>query len=159
MSGLRSSVVPDLIAALVERLDTVLPDVTVTTGLGNGLSSGERLAVGVIDPDARTPATGATSSITWSTSIAQDNFDETGDVALAAICISGDDDMAEAIAKVYAILAGVIAHIRDSWVDQDLLGVQGLWDLHVTSTELTPAITDTGAIAYLLFRLAFQATI
>lgn len=159
MSGLRSSVVPDLIAALVAQLTTVLPGVSVTTGLDSGIRSGPALAVGVIDPEAKTPTTGATSTIEWSTSMSTDGFNESGDLSLAAIVTSGSTDLEDAISQAYGILSDVIGYLRSSWSNHDLLGVEGLWDLHVTSTELTPALSDSGCVAYLLFHLAFQATI
>lgn len=159
MTGPRSSVVPDLLAALHQLYSARLPEATVTLGSLTALVSGVHLAVGVTDPDASKPTTSATSSVDWHASTIDAGFDEAGEIALAAAVALGSDDLPEAIASVYVVLAEVVAGIRAVWSPSDPLGVGGLWDLHVASTELVTGQDDGGCLAYLLIRVAFQASI
>ena len=159
MTGLRSSVVPDLLTALHQLYSARLPEATVTLGSLTALVSGVHLAVGVTDPDASKPTTSATSSVDWRASTVDAGFDESGEVALAAAVVLGSDDLPEAIAAVYAVLAAVVAGVRAVWSPSNLLGVGGLWDLHVASTELITGQDAGGSLAYLLIRVAFQASI
>lgn len=159
MSGPRSSVVPDLLVALHQLYSARLPEATVTLGSLTALVSGVHLAVGVTDPDATKPTTSATSTVEWHASTVDAGFDEAGEVAIAAAVALGSDDLPQAIAAVYAVLAQVVAGIRAVWSPSDLLGVGGLWDLHVASTELVTGQDDNGCLAYLLIRIAFRASI
>lgn len=159
MTGPRSSVVPDLLLALHALYSDRLPEATVTLGSLTALVSGTHLAVGVTDPDASKPTTSATSTVDWHASTIDAGFDESGEVALAAAVALGSDDLPEAITAVYVVLAEVAAGIRAAWSLSNLLGVCGLWDLHVSSTELVTGQDGGGCLAYLLIRVAFQASI
>lgn len=160
MTALRSSVGPDLISALADGLPSGLdPEVTVTVGLPVGLTSGDYLGIGIVDPESARSNSSFSSTITWSTDMTVDGFDETGELQLAAVAIRGDDDTAGVIVAVFDILSRLISWLRSQWSASDLLGVVGLWDLRVGGTDLTTFQSSSGCAAYLQIRLAFQATI
>ena len=158
MAGPQFTVVPDLMFALFAQLPDVLEDVEVSLSDPAGLSSGDYLGIGVTDPEANSPSVAATGNIEWRTSMTRDGFDDVGDISLSAWSVNGSDDMAEVIANVFAISAAVGRFVVDNYSDVDLLGVTGLWELHLSSYELSTFRIDGGCTAYLLFRLAYQAT-
>ena len=158
MADFRSSVGEDLLSALVTAFSAAT-SAEVTRGLPVGISSGDYLGVGVTDPTATRPVSAITSTIEWSGTIPEGGFDESGEVAVAAVAVRGSDDLAEPTAAVYALLAAVVGYLRTHWTPSDLLGVSGLWDLKPTDTDLQTLQDENGAAAYLLIRFSFRATI
>lgn len=158
MTGLRDSVVLDLLNALHDGIAGTSP-AQVSFGEPEGFTSGDFLAIGVTDPGAGRPTQSANSQTDWAALSMGSGYDETGEIACSAWSVNGSDDMQEVVAKAYARLSEVLAYIRANYTDTNLLGVQGLWELRLAGHELQTFRTDGGCIAYLLFRLAFQATI
>ena len=149
-----------LLEALRERFDARL-DASVSMGLPTGIESGDYVGVGVSDPEAAgRPASAFTSSLEWAASIAPTGpFSESGEVALAAVASRSDGELNDAIEGVWAIYTQMVAVLRELWSDHDLLGVVGLWDLKPSGVELNTAQLDGQAVAYLLIRFSFRATI
>lgn len=150
------SFTPQLLAALQSAFASALDGVEVGRGLRAGISSVDYLGLGVVDPDATRSTASVTSTIDWVTTVQTGGFDETGEVACAALAVRSTDDVATATDAAYAIFDQVVDHLRNNWQPNAILGIPGLWDLHPSSTELVTVQTDAGATAYLLFRLAFQ---
>ena len=149
-----------LLEALRERFDARL-DASVSMGLPTGIESGDYVGVGVSDPEAAgRPASAFTSSLEWAASIAPTGpLSESGEVALAAVASRSDGELNDAIEGVWAIYTQMVAVLRELWSDHDLLGVVGLWDLKPSGVELNTAQLDGQAVAYLLIRFSFRATI
>ena len=155
---------PTVQLALLKALVDLFKGVTfasVSFGEPVALQSGDFLAVGISDPEAGGRSSAASSSIDWSTSMTPDGYAESGEIMCAAISVSGSDDLELAAESAYAILSAAVGAIRDNYTatqGTNLLGVEGLWELHLSSVELPVLVPgEFGATAYLLFRLAFQA--
>ena len=157
MAGSRFSVAPDLMFTLYAQLPEVI-DAEISLSDPAGLSSGDYLGIGVTDPGANAPSVAATGGTDWRTSMTWDGFDDVGEISLSAWSVSGSDDMSEVITNVFALRSAVGEFVIDNYSDMDLLGVTGLWELKLSSYELSTFRVDGGCTAYLLFRLAYQAT-
>ena len=150
------SIVPALAAALLPIGDVIDAEV----GFGNqvDLSSRDFLGILATDPGSTRPTSGAMGSTDWRTSMTRDGFDDSGTIALAAWASSGSQAMAEVVDRVFAIRDAVGQFVIDNYADQNVLGVVGLWELHLGSYELQTYPAEGGATAYLLFTLVYQAT-
>ena len=149
-----------LLSALHTLLKTQLTTTSVSFGLPTGIQSGDYLGIAVADPEASgRAATAFSSNLEWSISVDPRTLDEVGEVSLAAVAIRGDDELDVAVQAAFAIFDAVIAALRGAWSSSNLLGVTGLWDLKGSGVELVPAQLDGAAVAMVLIRLSFQATI
>jgi hypothetical protein len=150
-----TSAVPALIDALVSTARTALPNVLVYDGFGVSDEPGDFLMVGVDDPDAPDQAVSADTQQDW----ANANYtarDETGTVTCAALSWNGDGDQKAARDACYAITAALEAALRTT----PSLGVASvLWTSYGTTARLTQAQDGSGALALLVFSVAFRARI
>lgn len=149
----RSSVVPDLIDALVEALAGLLPDFTVSDGFPLELHTGDYVAVGVDDPQGTSPAPSANSTIDWAGAHRAIGLNEAGEVTCAAWAWRGDADARSARDAVYVALSAIQAHLR---ADVSA-GVDGIWSSWIAWTQLSQDQTEQGANALLIFRVGFKA--
>lgn len=153
------SVAWSLTKALRDLLSSKL-EASVSIGLPNGMSSGDYVALAVTDPEAAgRPASAYTSDFEWADSVAPTDLKVSGEVSLAIVAVRGDDDLEAACDAVEAILDQIDAEVRGAWSSHDLLGVPGLWDLRLSSTEANTTPLDGASFAYLLARYTFQALI
>lgn len=153
MSTARSSVVPDLIDALVAALPTLLPDFTICDGFPLELHTGDHVAVGVDDPQGTSPAPSARSDIDWAGAHRAIGLNEAGEVTCAVWAWRGDADAKSARDAVYVALSAIQAHLR---ADVSV-GVDGIWSSWIASTQLSQDQTEQGANALLIFRVGFKA--
>lgn len=164
MSGPRSSVIPDLIDALVANLAVLLPTVTVCDGVPEVANSGAYLCVGVDDWDATNrPVDAARSSIEWASAVSGMTGDESGSITCVAWCQEGGTGQAKTVRDtVYAIHAATKALLVAQLAANPAapLGVAGLWDVRVGGTDaLNQSSDQNGAAAVLRFPISFQARI
>ena len=150
------SIVPALALALLEISDTL--DVEIGIGNPPGLSSRDYLGILATDPDATRPTSGATGETDWATSMTPDGFNDNGTMALCAWASGGSDDMLDVVQRVFAIRSAVGQFVVDNYDNVAILGVVGLWECHLGTYELQTFPSEDGAVAYLLFSLAYQAT-
>lgn len=156
MSTARSSVIPDLIDALVAAGGLLGLDLTVTDGLPTVANSGTYLSVGVDDPGVTRAATSARSTTEWAGAALVNGLNEAGEVTCAAWSQRGDSDARQARDEVFVVHAALMAYVR-SHVG---LGVPGVWDTRVGGAdEFSQNQTEYGAIAVLRFAVAFKARI
>lgn len=157
-----TSVVPDLLDALVFQCATALPGVNVydalaSTGASDSTgNTGDSLFVGVDDIDSDGSVLSVSTSETPGPFGTNRPRDEVGEVVLVAESWSGDKDQQAARVGAYAIQAAVANLCRTS----PNLGVSHLlWTGYGSSTEFRQDQTDSGAVARLTFRISFRARI
>lgn len=150
------SIVPALAAALLNVASVI--DVEADIGNPTALSSRDYLGILATDPGSTRPTSGAMGETDWATTMTRDGFDDNGTIALAAWATSGSEDMADVVNRVFAIRSAVGQYVVDNYTDRSILGVEGLWELHLSSYELQTFPSEDGATAYLLFNLAYKAT-
>lgn len=151
-----TSVVPALIDALIAAADTALPDTLVSDGFGVTDDPGDFLMIGVEDPDTEQSAFSADTKQEWATADRSGVRNEVGEITCAALSWNGDGNQKAARDAVYAITA----ELEDALRATPALGLSGLlWTSFGTSTQFSQAHDATGAVAMLVFRIAFQARI
>ena len=111
----------------------------------------------MVDPGATNATSAATSTVTWHGIQLSEGFDEAGNVAIAIWSKNGSSDLAEVINNAYAVLDAHQAYLAAHYTNNQFLGVSGLWDYHLASTELQTFPDPAGCTAYLLVQYAFQA--
>lgn len=150
-----TSVVPDLIDALVSAATTALPNAIVSDGFGVTDDPGDFLMIGVEDPDTEDAAFSADSRQEW----ANANYtvrDESGEITCCAVAWVGENNQKAARDAVYAISAGLEDMLRAN----PSLGVDGLlWTGFGSSTQLSQVQGNHGAAAQLVFRINYRARI
>lgn len=151
-----TTVIGDLITALVAQSTTALPAVTVTDGYGTSGEPGDYLMIGVDDPDAGDDATSATSVQEWANTTGGARR-EMGDVTCVALSWNGDSDAKAARDGALAIANAVQLLVRPAGRAGDL-GVAGVqWLSYGTQTRLLQQSDDAGAVAKVIFTVHFQA--
>lgn len=154
MSTPRSSVIPDLIDALVALAWPA--DVTVTDGLPAVANPGIYAAVGVDDPGVRSAATAARSTAEWAGAALINGMNESGDITCAVWSQHGDTDIKAVRDEVFAVHSWLLAHVRTHVG----LGVAGVWDTRVGGAdEFSQDQNEFGAAAILRFAVSFKARI
>lgn len=151
-----TSVVPAVIAAIVDTAQEQLPDLIVTDGWAVTNDPGNYVMVGVEDPDVDGYAESASSKQEW----ANANYtsrDEEGDINCVALAWNGDGDARAAREAVYANVAALEDALR--WNPP-----QGVDDVLWTSVmaaggRLNQIQDNGGAVALLLFTIHFRARI
>lgn len=154
MSTPRSSVIPDLIDALVGLVCPL--EVTVTDGLPLVANPGVYLAFGVDDPGVRSAATAARATTEWAGAALANGMNEVGEVTCATWSQRGDADPKAARDDVFAVHAWLLGYIRTHVG----LGVAGVWDTRVGGAdEFSQDQNEFGAAAILRFAVSFKARI
>lgn len=152
-----ASVVPALIDALVATAQSALPSALVIDGPGVTDNPGDYLMVGWEDPDAF-------DSESEAASVAQQQMAfgstrprrEAGVIRMAARSISGDGNQKTARDAVYAMHEALASALRTT----NDLGVTGVLSLsNGESLRLEQDQTGSGAVATLLYDIAFEASI
>jgi len=152
---MRTSVIPDLLDAMVDQFAVLLGDgVTVSDGYPVTNEPGCYLFVGVDDPESRTPASSASASQEWPLATPTGRKEE-GDLTLAVESWNGDGDQKAARDEVFAVAGQIQDELRSS----KTLGVAGVLWLSFTNLRLEQAQSPAGAGARLVFDIHFQARI
>lgn len=160
-----TSVVPDLIDALVGLATASLPDLTVLDSFGAAPgqddtgTTGDFLMIGAEDPDDTGLSVAVTTEETPGPFGTNRPRDEVGEVVLVALSWNGDMDQKAARDAVYSTAAAIADLCR---TDQNVphLNVTGLlWTGYGSRSELKQNQSDQAAIAQLTFRLSFRARI
>lgn len=153
-------IIPSIVPATIDKLvalslATLGPlGVNVSDSDPIAMDVGDWLCIGVEDPEGPTPHHTADSSQEWSGATRALGLDETAFITCSAIAWSGDDDVKTVRDRVYAILAGLTALIRED----PRLGIPGVVRIVVASTDLTQGVAaEGGTFARLVFRLAVKA--
>lgn len=152
-----TSVVPDLIDALVTNARAALPDTTrVFDGVGVTADPGyDYLMIGVDDVDAHGQTFAADTQQSW----ANANYtsrDEQGDIVCAAVSWNGDADAKAARDAAYATVAAVETMLRTT-PDQGVANL--LWTSFGSRTQLSQDQQNQGCLAIVIFRVHFRARI
>lgn len=153
-----TSRVPAVIDALLATAKNAagLTDVLVLDGFGLTEEPGDFLMVGVDDPDRTDAAASASSEQEWAHANHTDR-DERGAITCAALSWNGDANQKAARDAAYAITAALEDSLR---ADPTLGGVDGLlWTGFGQSSQLTQTQDDQGALALIVFTVAFRARI
>lgn len=149
-----TTVVPDLIAALVTATATALPDAEVMDGDSVIETADDFVMIGVGDVDSEGRTTAATSRQEW----ANANYtakDETGQILCAASSFNGDGSIPQARADTFALMTAVENLLRAD----PSLGVDGLLWAHLGDFDYDQWQSTTGAAGLLIFRIDFRARI
>ena len=151
-----TSVVWDLLDALVSRFTGALTDVNVIDGDTVADDVANFLMVGWDDPDNER-ATSAEGKQEWAGLGAKARYEE-GTVTCLALSWDGGNDFEAARAAVRATTDGVETNLR---ADPNLGGVvPGLmWVGYGTRNELRQWLSTEGAVALCMFDIAFKAKI
>lgn len=151
-----TTVVFDLIDALVAQCKAQLAGIIVSDSYAITQDPGSYLMIGIDDPDAVTLARAADSRQEWA-ALGALQRDDNGSVHCVAESWNGDGDPKKARDDVKATLDGVAAVVNG---DPTLGGVSGLlWTGYGASSTLTQAQTSNGAIARMAFTIAYRARI
>lgn len=149
-----TSVVPALFDALIMAAIAALPGTQVSDGIGNTEYPGDFLMVGISD-DGPNPSTAVRSKQAWANANGTVR-DEEGDITCLAVSWNGDADPKAARDGVYATKAAVENLCRAN----PSLGVSGvLWASAGTDENLEQDQDNNGAVAYLVFTIAYRARI
>lgn len=151
-----TTVIPSLIDAIVAGSRVALPGLNVYDGFGATDDPGDFLMVGVSDPDLEGADTGADARQSWATVGLQGARNEEGEVTCVALSWNGDGDPKAARDSAYVTVAAVETFCRN---DPDLGIPTLLWNSALTSHNLTQNQDEGGALAMVVFRIAFQARI
>ncbi|WP_183092907.1 hypothetical protein [Nocardioides stalactiti] len=152
-----TTVVYDLIDTLYERWTALLED-TVTVFDGDGLDdSGDNfLMVGWDDPD-NDRGNSAEARQAWHGLGAQTREEE-GTLTCLLICCDGGNDITTARAAAKQITDLIEADLRsDPSLGNVVTGLQ--WVGYGTRSDLKQWLSDRGAVAQLVFEIAFKARI
>lgn len=157
MTDVRTSVVPELLDALIAQARAVLEPqgVEVIDGLPAAWTVGDFLYVGVTDPDSPTPTAAATSTQKWPLATPTGR-DETGTITCYAYVQRGSADPKEARDAAFGIVGAVQSLLRGPDVR---LGVPGVLRTSFASQDFDQGQTADGALAVVTFRIDFTARI
>lgn len=148
------SVVPALFDALIAAAAAALPTTQVSDGIGNTEYPGDFLMIGISD-DGPNPSTAVRSRQKWANANGTAR-DEEGDITCLAVSWNGNADPKAARDGVYATKAAVENLLRAN----PSLGVAGvLWTSAGTDENLEQDQDNNGAVAYLVFTIAYRARI
>ena len=152
------SVLLDLLTQLVAQCDAALSAVQVYDGVGISEDPGDFLMIGVDDPDSDGMADSGRARQSPGPMGTNRPRDEFGTVTCAALSWNGDGDLAAARAGVKATTTAVENLLRTS---PNLSGaVTGLlWTGYGEQARVIQAQDDHGAMAMLIFDIAFRARI
>lgn len=156
-----TSVVFNLIDALLQTFTTALPNVKVYDGMGVSDEVGDSLLIGVDDPDADSYADSAEVSQIWSgTGSARVRYED-GTITCCAVSWNGDNNQKAARDGVKTTTAAVEAALR---ADPNLSGtVPGLQWVEFGGEgarfNLSQLQSDAGAAALGFFQLHFKSRI
>ena len=149
-----TSVVPALIDALFAAAVAALPNARVSDGVGVSSDPGDFLMIGVSD-DGPNPSTAVSSRQTWANANGTTR-DESGNITCMAVSWNGNADAKAARDSAYATKAAVENLLRAN----PSLGVSGvLWTSVGTDESLDQNQDDLGALAILVFTIAYRARI
>lgn len=154
-----SRVLPDLIDALVGLQFDGRPE-NVVDGPPENLVSGDYLMIGIDSPDAVSgPRSAGASSAEWAGP--NRDVDETGSITCVAWVASPDGTFQAGRDAAFAIHAGLKAAITAlNTGDVNILGITGLWELHVTGVdELNQGWADVVAEVAIRFQITYQARV
>lgn len=150
-----TSVIPDLIDALVTAATAQLPSVRVYDGEGASDDPGDYLMIGVDDPDSDGMKRAATAKQSWANAN-HTARDEVGTITCAALSWNGNGDQKAARDGAYAITDAIENYLRTNYS----LGLSTLlWTGFGPDLDLTQLQGDSGALALVVFTIAFQARI
>lgn len=150
------SVVPALIDALVAQATSAVTGATVYDGIGVSEEEGDYLMIGVDDPEGPDWARSASVARDWETVGLQNDIDEEGDIACAALSWNGDGNAKAARDAVYAIAEALAGVCRTN----PTLGIPRLlWVLYGGQSDLQQVQNQHGALARLEFQIHFRALI
>lgn len=149
-----TSVIPAFIDAVLTAARAGLPGVDVFDGFGVSDDPGDYLMVGVDDPERQDAAFSADSVQSWAHAN-RTARDEVGAVTCAATSWNGDGDQKAARDAAFATTGAVETFLR---VDPTM-GDTVLWCEYGSSTQLTQAQGEAGALALVVFRIHFRARI
>lgn len=152
-----TSVVPQVIDALVALAEAKLPNVDVCDGKGVGNSARRQLWIGVSNPANAEQQVAATRQ-DWPFANF-DTRDEQGEINCTAEVVDGDSGSKgskDARDKVYAIAAA----LEDALRTDPTLGIDDvLWTAFGTGSALLQTQSKDGSRATLNFKIAFMARI
>lgn len=153
------SAVPELIDAIVAAAADALPDVNVSDAWYLGEDPGDVLMIGTMDADFEVSQTSAEASKDFATTGLDGTQHETGEIACVAISWTGDpQDQKTPRDNVYAIANAVDQLCRVRGGTDPAFGVPYvLWTRCGASSQLLQPPGDGGRIAFLLFRIYFEA--
>lgn len=152
-----TSVIPQLIDALVAAATAALPDqgIVVLDGYGVTEFTGNYLMIGIDDPYRPDASVSASSTQDW----AHANYttrNEEGDVTCAAVSWSGDANQKTSRDAAYATTAAVENLLRAN----PSLGLTALlWTSYGTTTQLEQSQDEDGSWALVVFSVHFRARI
>lgn len=149
-----TTVVPDLITALVAATTTALPDAQVMDGDSVIETADDFVMIGVGDVDSEGRTTAATSRQEWANA-SYTAKDETGQILCAASSFNGDGSIPQARADTFALMLAIENLLRTN----PSLGVDGLLWAHLGDFDYDQWQSTTGAAGLLIFRIDFQARI
>ena len=153
-----TSVIPSVIDALVTAARAALPSVQVHDGYGVTDDPGDFLMVGVTDPDSGDDANSAVSQQSWANATGGAR-DENGDVTCVALSWNGDGSQKVARDAAFAIAAAVQLAVRPAGVPGSLSVPGVLWLSYGAETQLLQQQGDGGAVAKVIFSIAFRARV
>jgi hypothetical protein len=153
-----TSVVPQLIDALVARTRAALPNIEVFDGTGVSADPGDFVMIGVEDPDPASTGFSATASQTAGPLGSTKPRDQTGVLWCIAYSWTGDLDQKLARDTAYSYLAAVENLLR---ADPTLgIAAGGMFVAQMGDTEqLSQKPTKGGVDAALMFNISFFARI
>lgn len=151
-----TTVLPDLIDALVTQGRAALDGVLVYDGFGVDAEPGNQyLMVGVEDVDANRASWAATSEQTWANAN-HTSRDEEGVVVCAALSWNGDSDPKAARDSAFAVVGAV----EDMCRANPSLGLANLlWTSAGHRLQLSQDQSESGAIAIVVFHIRYRARI
>ncbi len=165
MSAVRTSVVPNLIDALLAAAEepVVALGARVVDGYGVSDDPADALFVGVDDPFSSSRASSADTAQGVATAGTQRPREETGSIQCAALATDGTPSQKIARDKAYAIaeaLATLVRNASGPGVATPPFGVTGLLSVGFGEhSTLYQNQTDKGADALLIFDVTFTARI
>jgi len=154
ISRTSTSVIFGLIDALVDGFAAAVPGVQVYDGYGISDDPGNFVMVGIDDPNSVIGQSGM-SRQTFALAAGRSR-DEEGEVTCAATCWDGSGDARAARAALSAITVSLETWLRG----HDFQGLPTLlWVGYGSETQVLQELTDSGALATVIFRIAFRARI
>ncbi len=150
----RTSIIPDVMAALVSAATTALPDVAVFDGAATEMAEGPMLFVGVDDPEI-TSWVAATSSQEWALATMTARNEE-ATITCAVSTWAGDLAMATPRNQAFSIAGTVQTLLRDPATFASITGL--LWASYSKQT-FRQYHDPLGSWCLLTFQLDFKARI
>lgn len=153
----RTSVIPDVIDALIARAGDALPNHRIVDNYGALSDYGEMLMVGVEDVDVPGMEDSASSTQTAATIGKTRSRDEVGTITCVAESWNGDADQKAARDNAFATVAAVEDLLRaDPGLDVPNCGY---FRAQVTAHRLVQGSDGNGARALVIFDVGFAARI